>query len=128
MYLLIDECCGKALASVAEAAGHVAQRTIEVVQLGRGASDADIFGFAAAHQAVVVTINQGDFIQLSGQAARGAGLILLPGARGTELAKIFRAGLPAAAAILAASPTAMVSIDRDGVATELTSARTTASR
>jgi predicted nuclease of predicted toxin-antitoxin system len=122
MFLLIDECCGKGLVSVAEAAGHVAQRTIEVAQLGRGASDADIFGFAAAHGAVVVTINQGDFVNLSGRAARGAGLILMPNARGTELARIFRAGLPAAAMILAARPTTMVSIDTDGGATELPSA------
>lgn len=123
MYLLIDECCGKGLASVAGAAGHVAQRTIEITQLGRGISDADIFGFAAAHEAVVVTINQGDFIRLSVRAVRRAGLILLPSARGTELARIFRAGLPAAVTILAASPTAMVNIDWDGVATEMTSGR-----
>jgi predicted nuclease of predicted toxin-antitoxin system len=122
MYLLIDECCGKGLASVAEAAGHVAQRTIEVAQLGRGATDADIFGFAATHEAVVVTINQGDFIRLSGETARGAGLILLPAARGAELTKVFRAGLPAAATILAARPAAMVSIDSHGAATELSSA------
>jgi hypothetical protein len=34
MYLLLDECCGKALVAVAKEAGHLAQRTIEVPALG----------------------------------------------------------------------------------------------
>ena len=116
MYLLIDECCGKGLVSVAEAAGHVAQRTVEIAKLGRGASDADIFAFAAAHRAIVVTINQGDFIQLSNRAMTRTGLILLPDAHGSELARIFRAGLPTAVDILEAEPGAVVRIDRAGIA------------
>jgi len=53
MYLLFDECRGKALVAVAEAAGHTAQRTIEVAVLGRQAPDQDIFDFARRVGAVL---------------------------------------------------------------------------
>jgi len=46
MYLLLDECHGKSLIEIAASAGHTAQRTVEVVALGRGAPDNDIFDFA----------------------------------------------------------------------------------
>jgi predicted nuclease of predicted toxin-antitoxin system len=58
MFLLLDECCGKALVGVAAKAGHTAQRTFEVAVLGRQAPDADIFEFAGRVDAVFVTVNR----------------------------------------------------------------------
>jgi hypothetical protein len=66
MYLLLDECCGKALVGIAERAGHTAQRTVEVAMLGRQAPDLEIFEFARQVGAVFVTVNRGDFIALAG--------------------------------------------------------------
>lgn len=62
MYLLLDECCGKALVRVAGQAGRTAQRTVEVQILGCQAPDRDIFDFACQVGAVVVTVNHRDFI------------------------------------------------------------------
>jgi predicted nuclease of predicted toxin-antitoxin system len=114
MYLLIDECCGKGLVAVARSAGHVAQRSIEVEELGRGAQDADIFAFARANGAVVVTINQGDFLKLAGRTFEHPGIIVLPSARGSVLARLFAAGLRAAAAVFEIHPNALVQIDAAG--------------
>ena len=58
MYLLIDECCGKVLVTVAHRRGHTAQRTSHVRALGRGAEDRTIFDFARRQGAVFVTINR----------------------------------------------------------------------
>ena len=76
--------------------GHVAQRTVEVAELGRGATDAAIFDFARKHGAVVVTINQGDFIALATNVPDPPSIILLPAARGPELCKLLRIILRAA--------------------------------
>ncbi len=114
MYLVIDECCGKRLGPIAEDQGHAAQRSVEVAQLGRGASDADIFAFAAANGAVIVTINQGDFLALAAQEGSRPGLILLPSLRGAELAKLFRAVLPAVAAIFNTAGSTTVRVNTNG--------------
>lgn len=114
MYLVIDECCGKKLKPLAEAQGHTAQRSIEVAQLGQGAADADIFAFAVASGAVLVTINQGDFLALSKQADPRPGLVLLPSLRGAELARLFKAALPAVAAVFDGAQDAIVQIVEDG--------------
>lgn len=114
MYLLLDECCGKRLKPLAEDEGHAAQRSIEVGELGQGASDADIFAFAAAKGAVVVTINQGDFLVLAQHATLRPGLLLLPSLRGSELAKLFKAALPALTVIFDSAPDAIVKVNDQG--------------
>jgi predicted nuclease of predicted toxin-antitoxin system len=114
VYLVIDECCGKKLGPIAEGHGHVAQRSVEVAQLGPGASDADIFAFAKANGAVVVTINQGDFLALAKRTDRRPGLILLPPLRGAELARLFRTTLSALAAIFEGAEGVIVQIGVDG--------------
>jgi len=114
MYLIIDECCGKKLVSVAEDHGHVAQRSIEIAELGQGASDADIFLFAVANGAIVLTINQGDFLALAKQFNSRPGLVLLPSLRGAELAKLFKSVLPWLANIFAIAPDAIVQVSADG--------------
>jgi predicted nuclease of predicted toxin-antitoxin system len=114
MYLLLDECCGKALVAVAERAGHTAQRTVEVASLGRGASDAAIFDFAVQVGAVVVTANRGDFIALAGRARRHAGVILIPSLPAARLRPLFEAVLAAVEPLLAADPNTIVEIDPSG--------------
>ncbi|MGC2201718.1 MAG: DUF5615 family PIN-like protein [Stellaceae bacterium] len=120
MYLLVDECCGKSLVAVAQREGHVAQRSIEIGELGRGASDANIFAFARANGAVIVTINQGDFIDLAARASDRPGIILLPPARGLVLAKLFGTALRAAAVVFEAHPNALVQIGAAGQITSVT--------
>lgn len=119
MYLIIDECCGKKLREVAANLGHAAQRSIEIEQLGRGAADADIFAFAVVNRAVVVTINQGDFLALAKQSSARPGLILLPSLPGSELAKLFRATLPELAAAFSVAADAMMQVSADGKITRL---------
>lgn len=114
MYLVIDECCGKKLKPVAEDQGHAAQRSIEIGQLGQGAADADIFAFAAENRAVVVTINQGDFLALARQSISRPGLILMPSLRGFELAKLFKATLPRLAAAFSVADDAIMQVGPDG--------------
>ena len=114
MYLVIDECCGKKLKPAADDQGHAAQRSIEIGQLGQGATDADIFAFATENGAVVVTINQGDFLALAKQSSSRPGLILLPSLRGVELAKLFKAALPGLAAAFAIAEDAIMQVDADG--------------
>jgi predicted nuclease of predicted toxin-antitoxin system len=114
MYLLIDECCGKGLVAVARSAGHVAQRSIEVAKLGRGAPDTDIFSFARANTAVIVTINQGDFLKLARRTFERPGIIVLPSARGSVLARVFATALPRAATVFETHPNAIVQIDAAG--------------
>jgi predicted nuclease of predicted toxin-antitoxin system len=65
MYLLIDECCGKALVSISHRLGHTAQRTREIGELGSGADDRRIFEFARRNGAVFVTINRTDYVALA---------------------------------------------------------------
>lgn len=114
MYLLIDECCGKALVAVAHSEGHVAQRSVEVAELGRGAADADIFAFALANHAVIVTINQGDFVDLAARTSDRPGIILLPSTRGSVLAKMFGMALRCAAVLFETHPNAVVRVGATG--------------
>src|ERR1051326_8086042 len=89
MYLLIDECCGKALVSIAHRLGHTAQRTREVGKLGEGADDRTIFDFARASGAVFVTINRTDYVALAAYGPPHPGVIILPSVAGRELARLF---------------------------------------
>lgn len=115
MYLLIDECCGKGLVSVAESLGHTAQRTREIGALGPGAPDRDIFAFARASGAVFVTINRADFADLARYGPEPhPGVIVLPSALGQELARLFRAVLPVAERAVTATAGLFVEIDRRG--------------
>lgn len=91
MYLLLDECCPKALVGIAEDLGHSAQRTIEVEALGRQASDPDIFSFACAVGAVIVTVNRGDFLNLATHRPDHPGLILLPSTPPSTTGRLSRA-------------------------------------
>lgn len=114
MFLLIDECCAQALAAAADGLGHAAQRTVEAPELGRAASDADIFGYAARAGAVVVTVNQGDFIRLAERFTPSCGLILMPALRGRDQVRLFRAALGEVASIFDKSPEAIVRLTSDG--------------
>ena len=114
MFLLIDECCGKGLSAAAESQNHVAQRTVDTPGLGQGATDADIFAFAAEAGAVVVTINQADFIKLAGLSVPSCGLILLPALRGMELTRLFRSVLEKLVPVFDASEEAIVSVMPNG--------------
>ena len=114
MYLLIDECCGKALVGIAEELGHTAQRTQEIQVLGGGADDRAIFDFARAQSAVFVTVNGADFINLASRGRAHSGVILLPSVRGRHMARLFRTVLPVAAAVLGTTPNLFVEIDETG--------------
>jgi predicted nuclease of predicted toxin-antitoxin system len=111
MFLLIDECCGKALVRVAEDHGHTAQRTTQVRALGRGASDPEIIEFARRHGAVIVTNNSVDFLALSVAGEEHPGMILVPNLVGQELARLFRRALPMAEQALSQGPNIIVQID-----------------
>jgi predicted nuclease of predicted toxin-antitoxin system len=114
MYLLIDECCGKVLVSIAEALGHTAQLTKQVAGLGRGAEDRIIFDFARRHDAIFVTINRGDFIALASHGREHPGVIVLPSVMGRELGRLFRAVLPVAERVFQRAPNMFVEIDERG--------------
>ena len=111
MFLLIDECCGKALVSVAHRLGHTAQRTREVGKLGEGADDRTIFDFARASGAVFVTINRTDYVTLAGYGPPQAGVIILPSVGGRELARLFRRVLPVAERLIESGENMLVEID-----------------
>ena len=117
MYLLLDECCGKALVAVAEAAGHTAQRTTQVAVLGRQAPDQDILDFASRVGAVFVTVNRGDFIDLAARGRDHPGVILIPSLPHAQLRPLFEGVLAAAEPLIAASPNLFVEVDRAGVVT-----------
>jgi predicted nuclease of predicted toxin-antitoxin system len=117
MYLLLDECCGKALVRVAEKAGHTAQRTVEVAVLGRQASDHEIFEFARGVNAVFVTVNRGDFIELAARGNRHPGVILIPSLPHAELRPLFEAVLATAGPLITRTPNLFVEIDRAGAIT-----------
>ncbi len=114
MYLLLDECCGKALVKVAAGAGHTAQRTLEVAVLGRQAPDHDIFDFARGIGAVFVTINRGDFIHLAARGREHAGVILLPSLPRAQLLPLFSAALAAAEPLFSAEANLFVEINEAG--------------
>jgi predicted nuclease of predicted toxin-antitoxin system len=120
MYLLLDECCGKSLIQLAEGVGHTAQRTVEVAVLGRGAPDNDIFEFARRQDAVLVTVNRGDFISLAGLGREHPGVILIPSLPATKLRPLFLAVVSAAAEIFPQGPNRFVEIDVDGAITSFT--------
>ncbi|SEC03469.1 Predicted nuclease, contains PIN domain, potential toxin-antitoxin system component [Rhizobiales bacterium GAS191] len=114
MFLLIDECCGKALIAVAEILGHTAQRTRDAAALGEGAEDQTIFDFARRHGAVLVTINRADFADLAEHGRDHPGVIILPSVIGQELARLFRIVLPIADAVLSDRPNMFVEIEENG--------------
>lgn len=114
MYLLIDECCSKALVQVAEKLGHTAQRTVEVRELGSAAADKEIHAFARRHDAIVVTENAADFIKLAGAGKGHAGMILMPSVFGKQAAALFKAVLPVAEQVFAHKPNMFVEIDETG--------------
>lgn len=114
MYLLLDECCGKALVGVAARAGHTAQRTVEVAALGRQAPDQDIFDFARSVGAVFVTVNRGDFIALAGRGRGHPGVILIPSLPHADLKPLFEAVLRAAEPLFASTTNLFVEIDTAG--------------
>jgi predicted nuclease of predicted toxin-antitoxin system len=117
MYLLLDECCGKALVAVAKEMGHVTQRTIEVQVLGRQAPDRAIFDFARRVGAVFVTVNRGDFIEVAARGRDHPGVILIPSLPQAQLRPIFKAALMAAEPLLTATPNLFVEVDAAGVVT-----------
>nr|WP_294557591.1 DUF5615 family PIN-like protein [uncultured Rhodopila sp.] len=117
MYLLLDECCGKALVRVAEAAGHTAQRTVEVAVLGRQAPDLDIFEFARRAGSVFVTVNRGDFIGLAAKGREHPGVILIPSLPHAQLRPLFEQVLTVAGPLIADTPNLFVEIDAAGVVT-----------
>ncbi|HLZ83550.1 MAG TPA: DUF5615 family PIN-like protein [Caulobacteraceae bacterium] len=114
MYLLFDECCGKALVAAAEAAGHTAQRTIEVAVLGRQAPDQDIFDFARRMGAILVTVNRGDFIALAARGRDHPGVILIPSLPYAALRPLFEAVVSTAEPLFAATPNLFVEVDAAG--------------
>jgi predicted nuclease of predicted toxin-antitoxin system len=111
MYLPLDECRGKALVAVAEAAGHTAQRTIEVAVLERQAPDQDIFDFARRVGTVFVTVNRGDFNELAARGRGRPGVILIPSLPHAALRPLFKAVLRTAEPLLAATPNLFVEVD-----------------
>jgi predicted nuclease of predicted toxin-antitoxin system len=114
MYLLIDECCAKRLAAVARARGHRVERSIEIKELGRGATDDAIFAYARHHGAIVVTINRADFIALGSCGNDHAGVILLPSLERAPLTAIFEEVLPVAERVFGLRANAFVEIDSTG--------------
>ena len=115
MFLLFDECCSKALVEIARAAGHTAQRTVEVAVLGRQAPDHDIFEFARHVGAVFVTVNRGDFISLAGKGRQHPGVILIPSLPHAQLRPLFEAVLAAAETLIADAANLFVEVDGNGV-------------
>lgn len=113
MYLLLDECCPKSLVAVAESCGHTAQRTIEIGDLGRQATDAAIFAFACEAGGVVVTVNAGDFLALAARVPDHPGLILLPSRPPAETGSLFRRALPSTEAALR-KPGCVIRVDAAG--------------
>ena len=117
MYLLLDECCGKALAHKAEALGHTAQRSVDVHVLGRGASDPEVFDFARQAGAILVTVNRGDFIALAGQQPGHAGILLIPSVPNRLLLPMFERLLLTAGPLLETNPGLVVESDAAGAIT-----------
>ena len=111
MYLLIDECCGKALVSISHRLGHTAQRTREIGELGSGADDRRIFEFARRNGAVFVTINRTDYVTLAAYGRPHPGVIILPSVAGRELARLFRRVLPVAERVFGSGESMFVEID-----------------
>ena|ERR1043166_8720840 len=97
MYLLIDECCGKALVSISHRLGHTAQRTREIGELGSGADDR--------------RINRTDYVALAAYGRPHPGVIILPSVAGRELARLFRRVLPVAERVFGSGESMFVEID-----------------
>jgi predicted nuclease of predicted toxin-antitoxin system len=79
----------------------MAQRTRDVAILGQGASDLEIFDFARAAGAVIVTANHCDFEALAVAKGSHPGLIFVPTMIGSALAALFKAGLSTAEEVIA---------------------------
>ena len=120
MYLLLDECCGKALGRLAESLGHTAQRSVDVQVLGRGASDAQLFDFASKAGAVLVTVNRADFIALAATSGSHPGVLLIPSLPSAELRPHFEKLLKTAEPLLAATPGLCVEVEENGAITSFT--------
>ena len=119
MYLLVDECCADGLLTVARKAGHAAQLTKEVGELGGGTEDEAIFAFARLHGAVLVTVNAADFRDLARHRDH-AGVILVPSVREPGQSRLFRTVLPVTATVFAAARNRLVEIDGAGRISEFT--------
>ncbi len=119
MYLLLDECCGKALVKIAEALGHSAQRSVDVGVLGRGATDDAVFAFARQSGAVLVTVNRADFIDIAA-AGPHVGVLLIPSLPNRQLRPLFQALLKTAEPLLAAQDGLFVEVDASGTITSFT--------
>jgi len=117
MYLLIDECCSKALVSIAHRLGHTAQRTREVAALGEAAEDRTIFDFASEYGAVLVTINRTDYVALAAYGPPHPGVIILPSVAGRALARLFRRVLPVAERVIESRENMFVEINARGAIT-----------
>lgn len=114
MFLLRDECCARSLVSVAEAAGHTVQLSVEAAGLGRGAPDAAIFHWARAHGAILVSVNAGDFIALAGRGRAHPGVLLIPSLPSSQVKPLFRALLETAEGLFATTPNLFLEIDAEG--------------
>lgn len=114
MYILVDECCPKLFVHISEQAGHVAQRTIEVGQLGQSASDPAIFSLAKSFGAAVVTVNIGDYIRLAQLSPGHPGLMLLPSLPRARTCALFREMLPIAETLFASQTGMCVEADAEG--------------
>jgi predicted nuclease of predicted toxin-antitoxin system len=119
MYLLLDECCGKALARIAEAMGHTAQRSVDAAALGSGATDDEVFAFARQGGAVLVTVNRSDFINIAAGHSH-AGVLLIPSLPNRQLRPLFEALLATAEPLLAAQGNLFVEVDTRGAITSFT--------
>jgi predicted nuclease of predicted toxin-antitoxin system len=113
MYLLLDECCGKALVRFAEALGHTAQRSVDVAALGRGATDDEVFAFARQGGAVVVTVNRADFIEIAAGSSH-PGVLLIPSLPNRKLRPLFELLLKTAEPLLQHQPDLFVEVSADG--------------
>jgi predicted nuclease of predicted toxin-antitoxin system len=120
MYLLIDECCSPGLLTVAVKAGHAAQLTREVAELGPAADDDAIFAFARRHEAVLVTVNAYDFRDLA-RYRDHAGVIIVPSIREPRQSRLFRAVLPVAVGVFGSARSRFVEIDLTGHVRQLAS-------
>jgi|GEM_PF-2482149 len=119
MYLLLDECCGKALVRFAEALGHTAQRSVDAGALGMGATDEEVFAFARQAGAVVVTINRADFIDIAARHSH-PGILLIPSLPNRQLRPLFEALLKTAESLLAAQSSLFIEVDANGAITSFT--------
>lgn len=76
MQFLLDECLGgRRLRDALAAAGHDSLLSLDA--LGAGVDDAALLEFGYAHDRVVITANNADFVALTEETVRHAGVILI---------------------------------------------------